>query len=96
MAKNIQDKIAIAEDKILKIKEQLVSEQKVINKSKAKIKKLKAAKTRLEKELQNIRFSELQDTLQGFGVKSVADLNRFLEEYANSESADSAPTEEKI
>ncbi len=87
MPKNIKEKLEAIEDKIKKVDEKILCEENNIKNSKLKIKKLKSAKAKLAKDLQNIKYYELKDALQGFGVKSVDDLNKFLDDYANSEKS---------
>lgn len=89
MSKSVKEKIAINEDKITKINMQIIAEENSIKKSKEKIKKYKSEKAKAERNLRTIKLSQLQDTLQGFGVQSVEDLNKFLEEYSSAENTGS-------
>lgn len=88
MSKSIEEKIITFEDKISKIDMQIQAEENNVKKAKQKIKKLKLEKSKAEQNLKTIKFSQLHDTLQGFGVQSVEDLNKFLEEYASVENTE--------
>lgn len=85
MTKNLNEKIRMTEEKIKKIAEQLHIEEAQIKKSKEKTKKLKLSKAKFEKELQDVKFLELKETLQSFGIRTVNDLNKFLDNYSHSE-----------
>ncbi|MCH5296035.1 MAG: hypothetical protein J1E85_00025 [Ruminococcus sp.] len=80
------------EEKLLKIDESIENENATIKKSKEKIAKLKSKKKRLEQSIKQTKFDELTDVLKSFGINSVEEFNKFIDNYDNAKNENSDNT----
>lgn len=74
------------EEKLEKVKEKLSTEENILSATKEKIKKLKTEIKKLESKIANEKYSRLQDLLKDYGINTVEDFNKFVDNYINPKS----------
>lgn len=72
------------EEKLQKIDESIENENASIKKSKEKISKLKSKRKKLVQSINQNKFDELTDVLKSYGISTVEEFNKFIDNYDNA------------
>jgi septal ring factor EnvC (AmiA/AmiB activator) len=83
-------------ERIKKINEQIKNLNETIRQSKEKIKSLKSSKKKLEQEIKIEDYAELKSVLQDYGITTVKDFEKFIDEYNNPQKTTANVDENEI
>lgn len=83
------------EERLQKITTQIAKENLVIAQAKQRLKSLKEQKKKLEKQIQEEESARLMSVLADFGIKTIDDFERFMDNKDLFQGADAPQPTEK-